>query len=226
MANEASMVRLHNAGSRPFRGQYAGAWYDCPPGADLYVPYYGAIYWCGNPNAVNVGEDRGDQHRHHEVERLNVQYGLQNDLWFAESGTPIGDVDPRLDHIVYVDGRHPNLPDLEVYDLTTGEQFQMVLNDPEGAAVTAASPVLKDQRAMENEIARMAETQRVLIAELTKTNPELAKRLSPAADLPTSLDPSGTTPVLEEVDDPEPAEVEATEDTPPGRAPHTKAASV
>lgn len=223
--NEASMVRVTNVGSRTFRAQYANAWYTIDPGEDAFLPYYATVLWFGNPNAANVGDDRDDQHRHHEVERLNVQYGVQNNPWQVPAGedpdtfTTSDPENPQL----YIDGYHPNLPRCAVFDLTTNEQLPMVLDDPEGEAVSAPRATLRDQRSMEAEIARMAEQQKIMIDLLAQSNPEAARRLAPKADDPMALAPTGAAVVDEVSEDPQPVDEAATEDTPPGRAPHAKA---
>lgn len=136
---ETTPVEVRNTGDTRFAAMYASQRWVVEPGAKTLAPYHAACLWFGDPRAVNIG-DRDTrpelQFRTNEIDRLSVRYGLCGDPWYADDvdidkETFAESANDRYKPQRYKDGRHPNLPRCEVYDLD-GTRLITVIDDPEG----------------------------------------------------------------------------------------------
>lgn len=129
-ADIGDIVRVVNEGDQPFTIGWDSKQYKLEPGKDAFVPFEAACLWFGDPRSGNAVASLRNQHglvsfvpdRDTEVRRLRVKYGnIGGDERF---------VDPA--------------PSVSVYDLE-GDRITTVLDDPEGANVTVASPSVAEQ---------------------------------------------------------------------------------
>lgn len=235
--SEQVAVRIRNVGSSKLRLDYANQRWEIEPGQDAIAPYLGACYWFGDPRSVNVGDNRSTQYRARELDRLSVLYGIYSDAFVADDDNTFTieqkvDDYRKLEPRPYVNRRHPNLPQVEVYDLTTGERILTVIDDPEGNDNGAhANP---ESASLQAQLQAMQDQMNALTAQLAISDPDAARAVLANSPSPADLDivdtdaiaaglEAGATP---EVDEPQPTGRASVDDgSPTPRAKPTRAAS-
>lgn len=191
--NETVSVRVHNIGPKRLLLDYASNRYVIEPDATAIVPYFAACYWFGDPRSRNVGEKQSTQYRSNEIARLSVLYGLLDDPFWDEFGdglstTPIHvDNNRTIESEPYVNGRHPNLPSVQVTDLADDEKIWTVIEDPIGNKLAPASNAEAETRSLADQVASMQRQIASLSQELANRDPALAESVAAAApSLPTA----------------------------------------
>lgn len=181
--NEHSSVKLTNNGPLTFKATYANQPYQIAPGATVFVPWFAATHWCGNPFAINVGADRSTHWRVGETDRLNTLYGVYAAPWSTPQ--PYTHVDGQglypghgdIEYIQRADGDywHPQLPDLTL-ETADGKVLVTVLNDPEGADVTPAeAATISSNRAVNDTIQELQRQVAELQLSQARNQPRLAE---------------------------------------------------
>lgn len=219
--SEQIAVRVRNVGETKLRLDYANQRWEIEPGQEAIAPYLGACYWFGDPRAVNVGDpsNRATQHRDREVDRLSVLYGLYSDP-FAVDEDGFSTVEQKVDDYrklearPYVNRRHPNLPQVEVFDLTTNERILTVIDDPAGDNNRAhANP---ESASLQAQLQAMQAQMNALTSQLATTDPDAARAILTSSPSPADLDIVDTDAIAAGLEDGDVAEVE--EPTPTERA--------
>lgn len=137
--SENTPVEIRNVGTKRFVGAYANQTWIIEPGKKTLAPYLAACLWFGDPRSVNIGDAQARpelQYRTREIDRLSVKYGMAGDPWYADDvdldrETFAEDNNDHYKRRRYVEGRHPGLPQCEVYDLDGGRLWT-VIEDPLG----------------------------------------------------------------------------------------------
>jgi len=224
--SEQIAVRVRNVGDSKLRLEYANQRWEIEPDQDAVAPYLAACYWFGDPRAINVGNpaNRSTQYRDREIERLSVLYGVYSEA-FAVDEDGVSTIEQKVDDYrvlharPYVNRRHPNLPRVEVFDLTTNEQILTVIDDPAGdnnaphtnapVEASALAAQIAAQQAQINEMARA----------LATMDPDKAREVLAHSPDPANLDIINTEAIaagLEDgatdIEEPEPTERASTDD--------------
>lgn len=178
--SEQVAVRITNVGPKKLRLEYANQTWHIEPGTDAIAPYLAACYWFGDPRAVDVGHARSTHYRSNEIDRLSVLYGVYAEpFWVDEDG--VMREEERIDEhrrnpaMPYVNRRHPYLPQVEVYDLTTNERILTVIDDPEGNENTPRTNDQLESAAMADQIRAMQQQMNALASRLAQTDPSAAQ---------------------------------------------------
>jgi hypothetical protein len=128
-------------------------------------------------------------YREKERARISAKYGVYHDPWWSDGPSTTTIFDPFNsrrevgtgdDYDLHPSGRfrHPNLPDVEVYDVTTGQRIYTVLDDPDGTQ----GLILPDNSA--DQIDLLKKSMASLQAQLQAVTMELGRRApEDAADI-------------------------------------------
>jgi hypothetical protein len=233
--DETSAVRVKNVSDTRFIGDYANRRYVIEAGAEIIAPYHAAVYWFGDPRSRNIGEKRSTHYRDQEIARLSTLYGLFNDAFWDEYGDGnlktariIVSHDESIPPRDYTGTRHPNLPQVEVYDLGTGDRILTVIDDPVGNELAPSSTAEVESRALADQVKAMGEQLANLQRELAQRDPALAANTSIALDTPPPSEDAilagldeGLASDKDPVPDPDDPEARPTRDVNPRSAPTT-----
>lgn len=216
--NEQTAVRVKNTGTVPFRDSYANQPYVILPGQEIIVPYHGAVYWFGDPRAVDLNNgDMDQQYRTMEVRRLSVKYGVYDETFWSpdpNASTQIVVHDDTMketfDRTPLVGGRHPNLPTCEVVTLTEPiQRLWTVIEDPEGTHIAPQKIADPEIATIRQELENQRLNTERLMTMLAQKDPAAAEALGQPAE-PVDLDD-----ITESLDaDPVPVPTPAQKDTP------------
>lgn len=224
--SEQVAVRVRNIGDSRLKLEYANQTWKVEPGEDAIAPYLAACYWFGDPRSVNVGDpnrNRNTQYRTLEIDRLSVLYGVYSEAFVAEDDdtwTVEQKVDDyrKLEPRPYVNRRHPNLPQVEVYDLTTAERILTVIDDPAGDLNAEHSNSSLESEALQGQLNAMQESIKALTAQLAQSDPDAARAVLANSPTPESLDVVSTEDIAarlegegDEISDPVPTERASTD---------------
>ena len=224
--SEQVAVRVRNIGDSRLKLEYANQTWLVEPGEDAIAPYLAACYWFGDPRAVNIGDsnrNRSTQYRTLEVDRLSVLYGVYSDAFTADDDdtwTVEQKVDDyrKLEPRPYVNRRHPNLPQVEVYDLTTSERILTVIDDPAGDLNAEHSNSSLESQALKDQMLAMQAQMSAMAAQLAQRDPDAAREVLAAAPTPDSLDVVSTDDITsrlegegDEIEEPTPTERASTD---------------
>ena len=210
--SEQVAVRVKNVGPKKLRLEYANNTWHIDPGQEAVAPYLAACYWFGDPRSVDIGHDRNSHHRTREIDRLSVLYGVYSEaFWVDEDGVVREEeqIDNKRSHpaMPYVNRRHPYLPQVEVYDITTNERILTVIDDPEGNLNEPQSNAQLESAAMADQIRAMQQQMNSLAALLAQTDPTAAAEVlassPPAPNFTGAVDTSAIAARLEGDDDPD-----------------------
>lgn len=210
--SEQVAVRVKNVGSKKLRLDYANQTWHVEPGTDAIAPYLAACYWFGDPRSIDVGHDRNSHHRTREIERLAVLYGVYSEAFWVDEDDVVRDEERIDDHrtapaLPYVNRRHPYLPQVEVYDLTTNERILTVIDDPEGNLNEPQSNQELESAAMADQIRAMQQQMNALASRLAQTDPTAAQEVlasaPPSPDFVGAVDTDAIAARLDGDDDPD-----------------------
>ncbi len=203
--NEYTAVKVTNLGDKEFRGGHAGKTHALAPGESRFLPWDAARRWCGDPFAVNVGQDKSTHWRSGEVDRLSTLYGIYSNPWTSDEPFEVIDEfgPSSLKPHVYVereDGKfyHPYLPNLRV-ETADGQVLKTVIDDPEGDDITPAQQSTvteaKAMSALREELERKLRQVDLIMAQQAKVpaNPEFEGDTGNVTDQP-SVTPEPRTP--------------------------------
>lgn len=187
--SEQVAVSVRNVGDQVLRLDYANQRWEIAPGEAKVAPYLAACYWFGDPRAINIGDRRATQYRAQEIDRLSVLYGLYDSSFYNDD--PGAETEPihvdshrTIGPRPYVNGRHPNLPQVVVTDITSGEQILTIIDDPlnVAGAVEMRDP---STEALHAQVASMQQQLANLTARLAAQDPDAAAEVlsnQPKAD--------------------------------------------
>lgn len=216
---DTEIVEVRNAGSKPVVLAYGGRRYPVNPEQRVAVPVQAV------KRSVGDWERRDDPDsnylpRTRERSRLSTLYGLCGDAFYSDDpiitaslaieadGGNMRVKPADYDPIDAIDGRriymHPNLPRLEVFDLT-GNRIITVLDDPDGDMATGGAfhAVRRDgEAATKDQIASLQAQVSALVNQLAATDPEAARNIAVAANptTPTPATPASPAPAADEMD--------------------------
>ena len=165
-------------------------------GVPRAVPVEAVYMIAGDWTKVDTAKDPA---RERERKRLNFLYGMFNAPFYSrtplrtagivEAGEPVEDYIPTpAEHLAkQVDAdrtfMHPNLPHLEVVNISTQERIFTVIDDPEGDYLSGKSTAQAnmDRAGEQNSIAAIKKLERQvadLITLVSQTNPQKAAALA------------------------------------------------
>lgn len=214
---DTEIVEVRNAGSKPVVLAYGGRRYPVNPDQRAAVPVQAV------KRSVGDWERRDDPDsnylpRTRERSRLATLYGLCGDAFYSDDPIVTASlaieadggnmrVKPAdYDPVSAVDGRrvymHPNLPRLEVFDLT-GKRIITILDDPDGDFATggAYAKVQRDsEAATRDQIAALRAQVDALVNQLAVTDPEAARKIAVANDPELAAAAPAPTPDVDDMD--------------------------
>jgi hypothetical protein len=205
IVTEQAIARVRNVGDETFRARYNNVWYEVHPEMEALVPWFAVCLWFGDPRSKNVGTKRSTMYRQKEIERISAKYGVYGDPWESPVPRITSMVDPFNGRREISEGdpyeekapslfRHPNLPEIEVFDVTTGQRIYTVLDDPQGLNGAPKVETSADQLVLLEQTVKSLQAQLQTVSmELGRQAPERAANLlgvEAAADLPLLPDAS------------------------------------
>lgn len=192
-------VRIVNRDERRWKFGYANREYHLAPagqpGDEAIVPYLAACLWFGDPRSVNLNTGkREQQYRDGEIQRLSVNYGLLDDQFFVEfddgpvrhTSPVIIDANRQLEPRPYINGRHPNLPDVAVIDLRDGSEIATVIDDPTGAGLIVPTNADLEAQTLTEQVLRQQEQLNQLTLLLAQRDPQAAEDLAAQGLIPNA----------------------------------------
>lgn len=134
---ETQVVRIRNAGTTDFNGQYANVPYSILAGQEVIVPFLAMCLWLGHPDAVDIDSKR--KYRLEEFQRLQARYGTYDDLeaWYAGK------------------------PELEAYSID-GKRLVTVVDDHEGSHLKVETSTVQEKATMQAAMVAMQEQMAVM----------------------------------------------------------------
>ena len=225
----ADIVRVVNVGDRPVKWRFAGQDYILRPQQPLAIPTGAARLHLGD---WTKRDRENDPKRAQERNRLNHRYGMLGAPFYTDDPAmtkAIADHDAAGQKLVeqedytpvqFVDGRrrfkHPNLPDVEVYDMDTDARILTVIDDPDGDIGTGVAQARVDEAEASGVQAELKATQAKmdrLVALLAEKDPSLAAEFATSIAHPDRPDmPPLTGAEVEDDDDLPPADPTSTPD--------------
>lgn len=220
---DTEIVEVRNAGANPVVLRYGGNVYPVNPGQRAAVPVQAVKRTVGDWTKVD-NPDQNFMPRTRERDRLATLHGLCGDAFYSDDpietmslAIEANEGNPRVkpadyDPIEAVDGRrvfmHPNLPRLEVFDLSSQERILTVLDDPDGdmAVGTAFHAVARaGEDATKAQIEQLQAQVSMLVNQLAQTNPETARDIAiastPVATVTHAQSPPATSAPANSMDD-------------------------
>lgn len=208
-----SVVRIRNTSDRTWKDGYNGLTYQALPGGEAIAPFEAACLWFGHPDAIDLGP--GKTYRTDEYLRMRTRYGVLDVLVEdPNSGHNVHTMEPCCPFTQEDQWKH-NIPPVEVFDID-GNRIIMVIDDPEGSAVTPSSTSVAQQEILQTQLAAMQNQMAQLQAQLdAQTRGEAAEANSgpiPDDQAPAMIPgPGSTGPIRSDIPDPD---AEVTEDSP------------
>lgn len=142
------VVRIRNDGESLFTGKWAGEKYTVPPGSETLVEWDAICNWFGHPNAIDVPGDKRKRFRTDELHRLFVKYGIYENHHLQEE----------------------RFPKVSVWDISTGQQYITVINDPQGKNLTPETQTIAENQNLHEQMRLMQEQMAFLQAQLAQRN--------------------------------------------------------